>query len=371
MTRAPTRRYVTISEIREWRSCQRKWWYGYHLRQRPVKSGAALYVGGLAHLALEEFWKGASLVDARREMLKKVDKATGGFWHSDKGQVQLARTLASIEGYFTYWESEREKWELVEKGEGVERWVRAELDHLGLDAELVGRIDAVARFQEDGALYMIEHKTTSDKIATTGEDYWQRLAMDLQVTAYQELLEIEFGEPVRILYDVIRKIQNAPVLKKKAAKRKSETPEEFAKRKAQNEIDNRETPQEFSERMVSEINDAPADWFVRRVVPRLKEDKEIYREERDATIAEMFDPDRTVFPRNDSACISRFGTCPYLGICTGIESWDSGRFHVVPPSVPGYAQESDGPSGSGRGRRGRATTKGAEYDDEFGDVPDF
>ncbi len=357
----PERQYVSVSEIREFRSCQKRWEYLYRDRMRPVSSGAARQVGKFVHRALEEFWKGKSLAETRKLLKKAQDHP---FFKTDKGRIQLARAHATITAYFQYWESEREKWEVVEQDAGVERWVRGKLDHLGLNAEIVGRVDVLARYKETGILHFIDSKTTSDDISTTGADFWQRLAMDIQATAYQELLQVEFQEPVKILFDAIYKIQSSPTLKKKVSKRKSETDEEFAERKKNNEEENRETPVEFSNRMTKEILDAPTKWFQRRIIPRLQADIDIFREERDTTIRDMMDPERTVFPRNDSACKSRFGPCHFLGVCTGIEAIDCGKFEHVPVSVPGFVEEPK------KGRAKKRKEKGVTQDD-FDDVPEF
>jgi hypothetical protein len=358
----PERRYVSISEIREFRSCQKRWQYLYRDRQRPVSSGAARQVGKFVHRALEEFWKGKSIAETRM-MLKPAQEHS--FFKTPKGQIQLARSHATITAYFSYWESERDKWEIIEQDAGVERWVRGKLDHLGLNAKILGRVDVLARYKETGVLHFIDSKTTSDDISTTGADFWQRLAMDIQATAYQELLQVEFQEPVKILFDAIHKIQNSPKLKTGAPKKKkSETDEEFQERKRVHEEEQRETPVEFSNRMAQEILANPTKWFQRRIIPRLQDDIDIYREERDTTICDMLDPERTVFPRNDSACKSRFGPCHFLGVCTGIEAIDCGKFEHVPVSVPGFVEEPK------KGRAKKRKEKGVTQDD-FDDVPEF
>jgi hypothetical protein len=38
--------------------------------------------------------------------------------------------------------------------------------------------------------------------------------------------------------------------------------------------------------------------------------------------------------RNDRACQSRYGTCPYLGVCAGVEGLDSERFEKLETPNP-------------------------------------
>ena len=46
-----------------------------------------------------------------------------------------------------------------------------------------GKIDVLARHRESGRLVVIEHKTTSDSVASDSP-YWDRLRLDPQISQY-------------------------------------------------------------------------------------------------------------------------------------------------------------------------------------------
>jgi hypothetical protein len=66
-------------------------------------------------------------------------------------------------------------------------------------------------------------------------------------------------------------------------------------------------------------------WFVRRIVHRTRDQNEAILSELRETINEL-DGYHGSYPRNDSACRSRFGTCVFLGVCAGVEQLDSEKF---------------------------------------------
>lgn len=306
-------RVVTVSEIRTFRTCERLWFYKYEEGVRPALESKALLIGSAVHSALEIFWTGGSKGDA----LGKLEEiCVGNFWESETGLLEATRCNLMICGYFNFWESQRGKWKTLPGG--VEKVIQLGLDNGIL---LAGKVDGLARY-EDGRLFMVEHKTSSEDVESTGSDYWQRLALDSQIDTYQHVLEKEFGETVSILYDVLKKIGTAPKMKKAATKRKAETAEEFAERKAAL----RETLAEFGSRILGDMEKAGEKWFVRREITRLDDQRAEHIVERDHTLAAMFAPGRKVYPRNDGACMARFGTCPFLGVCAGTATLDDPKF---------------------------------------------
>lgn len=327
-------RAVTVSEIRTFRTCERLWFYKYEQGFRPALESKALLIGSAVHSALEMFWTGRSKGDA----LGKLEEiCVGSFWESDTGLLEATRCNLMICGYFNFWESQRSKWKTLPGG--VEKVIQLGLDH---DLVLAGKVDALARY-EDGRLFMIEHKTSSDDVESTGSDYWQRLALDSQIDTYQHVLEKEFGEPVSILYDVLKKIGTAPKMKKAVRKRKDETDEDLEKRKAAE----RETLAEFGSRILIEMTKAGEQWFVRREITRLDDQRAEHIVERDHTLAAMFAPGRDVYPRNDGACMARFGTCPFLGVCAGTATLDDPKFarlDDIHPELEGKLELAKEPS---------------------------
>jgi hypothetical protein len=298
----------STSSVREWRNCRRRYRYKYVDRIRPATKSKALNVGSGHHEGLEQFAAGATL----NVVLSVIDDfCSGGWWDTEKGQVEHARTRAMARAYYAKWADDRQDWEVVEV-EG-----QFEIDIVET-SKFVGKKDAVLRYKPTSKLYLWESKTTSDDVSTVGADFWQRLALDTQTTAYRESVATTHGELPGIMYDVVRKPAGKPRMKIKVAKRKSETVEEFEQRKA----NAYETIEEFEQRLVDEF---PDDYLIRREVFKTRQDTDGILTELRETLTEM-DGYQGTYPRNDSACKSFGSTCPYLGVCVGAESLDSARF---------------------------------------------
>lgn len=318
-------RVVTVSEIRTYRTCERLWQYKYQLSVRPALESKALMIGHAIHLALEIFWRGDPLALALEEL---EEVCQNDFWKSETGRLEKARVKVMITAYWGMWEPTRKDWKTLPGG--VERIIQLPVKD---GIVLGGKVDALARYK-DGRLFMIEHKTSSEEVATTGADYWQRLALDSQIDTYQSVLEEEFGEPVSIMYDVLKKITVGPKLKKVVRRKKDEPDEEYEARRETNEKENRESLEEYGNRILADIVKVAKEWFVRREIVRLQDQRDEYLAERDYTLQRMFEPDRTTFPRNDGACNARFGVCPYLGVCAGTATLDDPKFAQVEDCHP-------------------------------------
>jgi hypothetical protein len=277
----------------------------------------ALLIGDAVHQALELFWRGESL-EAAIERVTGV--CVGSFWESDTGQLERTRVEIMLNGYWKSWADARSEWEFVDSEAVI--WTNYD-ERAGL--VLAGKIDALARYLPDGRLFMVEHKTSSEPASSTGDDYWQRLKIDSQVSLYKMILERQLGEPIYVLYDVLRKISKKPKLLAGVRKRRDESAEEWERRKAES----RETLPDFAARMLQEIDGEQQKWFVRREIHRLDTDHESFWSDLQATMGEMFGRENQTYPRNDAACMARFGTCPYLDVCTGTMTLDDPRFAVT------------------------------------------
>ncbi len=309
----------TVSSIRTWRNCRRLYRYRYRDNVRPAGKGKALHVGTGFHNGLEAFGEGLSIYAA----LAMITTDAEEWWGTDKGRVELARTRAMLRAYYWRWEDTRADWECIE----TEGEFETELPN---GARLAGKRDAVWRYK-DGRIYLVEHKTTSDEVDNVGTDYWRRLAFDSQLDAYLYDLSQRHDETPSIIYDVVLKpsSQSKPKMKTKVAKRKSETDEQFAERKAAV----METLDEFEERLYCQMIADPDEYLVRREVHRTADQHKQAIEELSETAAEIDNYSGT-YPRNDSACSARYGMCPYLDVCGGTESLDSERFVQLKTSHP-------------------------------------
>lgn len=287
--------HCSVSEIKNFQDCKRRWFYEYLKRMRTT--GKALLFGTAWHGALEVFDQGGTLP----EVLARADEeCSHQFWATDDGAKAHTLLRAMLAAYFRRWEPTRNRWihiasEFffdVEVADGI---------------KLVGYIDRIA--EANGKTYFFERKTSSDSGATdTGSDYWQKLAIDPQPAAYRHVM----GPDVGVVYDVTIK----PALRQKKT----------------------ESLDDYGDRVQEEMTANPNKYFVRRELHATADQ----RSEQWGEIVETATAIRDYkgnYPRSVNAC-GRFGSCPFLGVCVGTESLDSGRF-AYEPSRHG---EDDGPA---------------------------
>jgi hypothetical protein len=275
---------------------------------RPAVSSRALSVGRAVHRGLELLALGKTLTDTLAAVTTEC---------VDVDHVDLARVRAMIRGHHARWSPTAGEWAHVAPEQ--------EFGPIPLGLGTVkGKRDEIMRHVTSGK-FIREYKTSSEDIANVTSDFWLRIAIDAQV----ELYRWATASDCQIIYDVIRKPAGGPVLKKKIARRKDESDESLAARKEAV----RETIEEYEDRLVSEMAADPGKWLVRRVIHRTREQSEAIIEELRETVDEI-ETYRGLFPRNESACRSRFGTCVYLGVCGGTESLDSERFVKLETAHP-------------------------------------
>jgi hypothetical protein len=118
-------------------------------------------------------------------------------------------------------------------------------------------------------------------------------------------------------------------MKEKIGKRKSETDEEFVARKDAA----RETLDEFRDRLVVEMTEKSEERLVRREVHRTREQHADLLEEIVETCRRI-ESHTGLWIRNDKGCRSFGSTCPYLGVCAGVEGLDSERFEKLETANP-------------------------------------
>jgi hypothetical protein len=139
-----------------------------------------------------------------------------------------------------------------------------------------------------------------------------------------------------ILWDVIGKPGGKPKMKQKISRRKTETDEEYEKRKT----DCIETLDEFRDRMLAEMLATPDQYLMRREVHRTAE-------QHAELLAEVIETCKRIdghtgpWVRNDRACQSKYGTCAYLGVCAGVETLDSERFEKLDTAHPELGTTED------------------------------
>jgi hypothetical protein len=161
----------------------------------------------------------------------------------------------------------------------------------------------------DGRVFIVEHKTSSEDISP-GSDYFRRLRLNSQVSAYY-LGAASLGYDVQgCLYDVLKKPQQKPL---QANARRAVA----------------ETPDEYEARVGDAIAEDPNAYYQRAMLVRLED--ELREAQRDLWLwaGIVREAQRlNAWPRNPDACVRYGSTCAFFDVCTGQGSLDDAERYV-------------------------------------------
>jgi hypothetical protein len=310
-------RLLTNSRLRIYRECERKHDIMFRQAIRPLREGEALRFGSLLHAGLEAWWRGEGLDGALAAVQVESDP------------FDRVKAEELLRGYDAHWISPPE--DVI----GVEVEFRAPMLNPETGAasrtwQHAGKIDALI------PNVVIEHKSTSESIADDSDHYWQRLAMDHQISGYVVGAEALGHEIKATLYDVVKKPSLRPLKATPVESRKyTKDGRLYA---SQREWD--ESAEEYAVRLREDIAVDPERYFQRRVIPRL--DSQILDYRLDAwqagrAIREAELAGRA--PRNPEACF-RYGRCAFWDHCAnGLDLTTSPDFVLVENVHPELTQQ--------------------------------
>lgn len=310
---------LTSSRLKSYRACPRQHFYAHVQGYRPTHEPPAMAFGTTMHEALGAWWT-AGRATAFELALEHLP--------STMDPYALARAEAMLAGYHAFWVDEG--FEALE----VEKEFRLPLLNPETGAasrtwRLVGKVDAIVR-GPDGRVWVLEHKTTSED-ASPGSPYRQRLALDGQVSQYVEGAAALGFDIAGVLYDVLVKpalkpLQATPV----DARRYTKADTLYASQR-----DRDETVDEYRERLVDAVLEAPHRYFARVEVVRLDSERDEYRWDVWQLAEQMRASARTGrAPRNPDACF-RYGTaCAFWPVCSSGASLDDPTAYVRAGAAP-------------------------------------
>lgn len=336
----------TASRLRVLRTCLRAHYYRYGLELAGVETDSMRF-GTVSHRALE-YW-----YIAWRDGADRLPAALAQIDAADVSDVDRIRLRTLVTAYEARWGSQ--PWEVL----GVEVEFRFMLgDHV-----IAGKIDAIIRDVTNNTVWVVEHKTTSTD-AAPGSAYWERLALDSQVSIYIDGAAMLGYEVAGCIYDVIRRpridrLPATPVESRRYTLGKgckacggsaggkrgvvrgrgtyevvgpaagqrienpcadcnatgwTEEPKLYEKQRAEDEpLD------AFAERLIETIADAPDDYLIRGQVVRLDDELPAMRQD---VIDAIELAERGLTPRNPEACLRYGRLCDYFPICAGRSSVD-------------------------------------------------
>jgi RecB family exonuclease len=285
---------LTHSRLSCFRACPRKHYLRYELGLRPAETGYALRVGSAFHAALEAADEGLDPGEAIGQRLEDPhDLAMVAAMFNAHQRQYADQQLVPV--------ASEQKFEmpLINPSTGWPTTVW----------RLAGVADRIVQLQ-DGRLALMEYKTTSRDFAP-GAEYWLRLRMDQQLSIYV-LAARELGYDIQtILYDVTRRPALRPYKATPPEKRQYKKDGTlYASQRAEDE-----TPEEFAKRIAEDIAFRPDYYFARIEIARLEHDL-------DACALELWQQQLAIraaqnsghWYRNPGACFSPF-PCEYLSIC--------------------------------------------------------
>lgn len=206
---------LSVSKYDSFRTCPRLYYFSHVLYIERVRQEGARRYGDLFHKALEAWWPAMGWGEnpppwidkalALRSMLKAIEDSARNI---ETDPYEVARAEAMAVAYHARWYDA--EFSLIPGS--VEGWFEVPL--LDPDGRVVprwfvnGKKDALARFS--GIPRVVEHKTTTQEIHA-GSTYFEKLATNLQVSAYIDTASQYLGEPVDgAHYDIARKPDIAP-----------------------------------------------------------------------------------------------------------------------------------------------------------------
>lgn len=318
---------LTQSSLRTYRACHEKYRITYVEGKRPIKQSQPLVYGNAWHDVRETWWNTRDLGLALETL-----RLQEGIDDLDRLKLQ-----AMLLGYVARWEPWLNTVEVIAVEQRFDCIIETEFSPIVVP--MAGKFDAIIRDGE--GLWVVEEKTA----ASTGDLYWRRLAIDPQCSTYFEAALQMYGEyPAGIIYMVNQKTKLSPLIRTETLRfKKCKTTKECAgsltvtnaeempvcfqcKSRLEpyaNQRVNDETPGEYYERLLEDIQGDPEKYYQKREVPRL--DSQILRAKEDmkATHEDIVrSASKTRWGRNPDACIASYGVCPYFDVCTGSASLD-------------------------------------------------
>ena len=173
-------------------------------------------------------------------------------------------------------------------------------------------------------LYIVERKTSGESIEI-GSPYWSRLTLDPQISLYLDGVESLGHKVDGILYDVIgksrlRPLQATPIEERKWTKptKKDPEPRLYA---AQRDRD--ETAEEYGQRILEAIGEAPDKHYQQQIIVRLAQERQEARADVWQTACAIRDAMRLkMFARNPDSCFTYGRACEFYPACSGLTTVD-------------------------------------------------
>jgi len=343
ITTAEKETRITHSQMQTAKTCLRKEFLAYQLGIRPERSAKPLRIGSAIHWGLDQYKKcmlgnapvpgGEACygilcaVQNKYNETRPVNDEYVYDW-----EIERATVIALLSGYFWRWaEMDADIKYIASEQKFDVPIINPESGRSSRLSTVAGMIDGIVELPGK-QIAVMEHKTTSDDLSPDS-DYWKRLRIDSQISLYY-LAVHQLGFVVEtVYYDVIKKptikpknisVLDADGIKQvidrttgERLKNKNSTwKQSVSDKETQALLTRPETPDEFQDRLLSDITTRPDFYYARREIPRLDADIEEFQYELWQMTKLLHECQRfNRYPRNTGACVG-FGTCAYFDLCT-------------------------------------------------------
>jgi len=310
----------SISKLKIFRSCKRKFYWQSILGLRPKATEPPLVIGGINHSGLAQWYNSGC------KGMQSIAKSLVAYWLKTLGKSakfydqddydSLMSSLATVEGmllgYAQYYDSDKRLWQFRPNSAEVEFSVPA--SRLGF--EFRGRVDWVPCEKKSGKVVIFEHKF----LGNPNEAYSERLPLDTEVRGYIWGLRNDPGcklKPAKVVYNIIRKC--------KLRKRSAESSENFRDRIKEDYL--KVARQDFYfKREILNFNPEDIESFERDLVLTNEEYLSHLH-----TIGRLKFAGPEAWPCHDAMCDQYHRSCPYLELC--ISGLDLGTAHLYEQST--------------------------------------
>jgi len=199
---------------------------------------------------------------------------------------------------------------------------------------VAGKLDVRATEIATGAKVIVDHKTTTQDISDPNGSYWRQLVVESQATHYMLLEWLNGNKVDYALWDVVRKPGISPKTLTKGDGLAAKASGVYCGRVLSAEeadrvsADGRETPMMYAARLAKDCTELRPEWyFQRRKIPRLDSEVREYA-------LELWGHGQDIlatrasgrWARNSGACMLYGSPCKFLGLCSGHDSLESGKW---------------------------------------------
>jgi len=319
---------ITHTRQNSFKTCRRQHHLAYELGLRRIDDARALRMGDAFHGGIEQLAKGEALEVACEAVRGKYTRCPA-LADPTEYACELETVLRLVCAYQWRWQGDSLAYVAVELPFQLPL-VNPQTGKASRWCNLGGKMDGVVRL-EDGRLAVKESKLLGDDISSDSE-LWRRMRMDQQISLYM-IAARDLGYPVEaVLYDVARKPTIKPndvaVLDELGAKivLSSNGVRVKTERGVWRQTGDKERgfvlqtrpmkPDEWGEKLSSDIAERPDYYFARVEVARLDQDLDEFRSELwdiQQLIRDAKNKNRHYRTVNRNTC----PYCPYFDICAG------------------------------------------------------